>query len=244
MLHARHLLSITLATLFALSSLSAADDTKPADTKPATVLPVNRPQSGWEKRHELINERAKAGNVDVLFVGDSITQGWEGNAAAKVWEKYFGDLKPMNAGISGDRTQHVLWRLQNGNLENISPKLMVMMIGTNNAGSDSAADIAAGIKEIVKYYRDARPDSKVLLLAIFPRSEKPDERRAVVAEASKLAADVADGKMVHYLDIGEKFLQTDGTISKDIMPDFLHLSEAGYTIWAESITPKIKELLQ
>jgi len=243
MLHARHLLSLTLATLFALASLSAAEETKPAATKPATVVPVNKPDDWWGKRHELINDRAKAGNIDVLFVGDSITQGWEGKGAAKVWDKYFGDLKPMNAGIGGDRTQHVLWRLQNGNLENINPKLMVMMIGTNNSGSDSAADIAAGIKEIVKYYREARPDSKVLLLAIFPRSEKPDNHRAVVAEASKLAADVADGKMVHYLDIGEKFLQPDGTISKDIMPDFLHLSEAGYTIWAESITPKIKELL-
>ncbi len=243
MLHARHLLSLTLATLFALSSLSLAEETKPAATKPPTVVPVNKPDDWWGKRHELINDRAKAGNIDLLFVGDSITQGWEGNGAAKVWDKYFGDLKPMNAGIGGDRTQHVLWRLQNGNLKNINPKLMVMMIGTNNSGSDSAADIAAGIKEIVKYYREARPESKVLLLAIFPRSEKPDNHRAVVAEASKLAADIADGKMVHYLDIGVKFLQPDGTISKDIMPDFLHLSEAGYTIWAESITPKIKELL-
>jgi lysophospholipase L1-like esterase len=120
---------------------------------------------------------------------------------------------------------------------------MVMMIGTNNAGADSAEDIAAGIKEIVNYYRSVRPESKVLLLAIFPRSEKPDQPRTKVAEASKLAADIADGKMVYFLDIGSNFLQPDGTISKEIMPDFLHLSEKGYTLWAEAITPKIREIL-
>lgn len=240
MISSRRLLLVPLVCLFVAGLLPAAD---PADTKPATVVPVDRPDEWWQARQKVINDRAKNGNIDVLFAGDSITQGWEGKEASMVWNKYFGDLKPMNAGIGGDRTQHVLWRLQNGNLENINPKLLVLMIGTNNSGSDSAADIAAGIKEIVKYYRSARPESKVLLLAIFPRSEKPDERRENVAEASKLASDISDGKMVHYLDIGEKFLQPDGTIAKEIMPDFLHLSEDGYTIWAEAITPKIKELI-
>lgn len=213
------------------------------EAKPATVVPVSKPDAWWQARHQLINDRAKKGDVDVLFVGDSITQGWEGEGAAKVWEKYFGEFHPMNAGIGGDRTQHVLWRLQNGNLENIQPKLMVLMIGTNNAGADSAEDIAAGIKEIVTYYRSARPESKVLVLGIFPRSLNEDELRKKVADASRLTADIADGKQVFYLDIGAKFLQPDGTIDSGIMPDYLHLSEAGYTIWGENVAPEIKKLI-
>lgn len=240
----RRFITLTLAILsLGVGSLRAADTAVAEKIKPATALPVNKPDKWWEDRHQVINERAKKGNIDLLFVGDSITHGWEGKEASGVWDKYFAEFKPMNAGIGGDRTQHVLWRLQNGNLENINPKLMVMMIGTNNAGADSAEDIAAGIKEIVNDYRSVRPESKVLLLAIFPRSEKPDQLRTKVAEASKLAADIADGKMVHFLDIGSNFLQPDGTISKEIMPDFLHLSEKGYTLWAEAITPKIREIL-
>ena len=97
------------------------------------------------KRHESFNERAKQGDVDVIFLGDSITQGWEGKDAVPVWNKYYGARKAMNAGIGGDRTQHVLWRLDNGNIAGIKPKLAVIMIGTNNAGSDTPEDIAAGI---------------------------------------------------------------------------------------------------
>jgi len=238
------LAALSLTSLMETQSrLSAAEPAAEKKSQaPATAIPVAKPDKWWTERDKSISDRAKKGDVDVLFCGDSITQGWEG--VPGVWDKYFAEFKPMNAGIGGDRTQHVIWRLQHGNLENINPKLMVLMIGTNNSGADSAEDIAVGIKEVVKTYRAARPESKVLVLAIFPRSEKPDDaQRKKVAEASKLASDVADGKMVHFLDIGSKFLEPDGTLSKDIMPDFLHLSEKGYTIWAEAVTPEIKKLI-
>lgn len=229
-------------------------ETKPAETKPAaapttpavapadeTTTPLNRDGA----RHQTINTRAKenAGNVDLLFIGDSITQGWE-SAGKEVWEKVYGPRKAMNAGIGGDRTQHVLWRLENGNIEGISPKAAVLMIGTNNSGNNTSEQIAAGVKAIVAKLRKELPKTKVLVLAIFPRgADKNDPRRQVNEGANKLIAQTADNRHVYYLDIGPKFLEADGTLSKEIMPDLLHLSPAGYTIWAESIEGKVAEML-
>ncbi len=183
------------------------------------------------------------GEVDLLFLGDSITQGWEG-AGKDAWERHFGTLRPMNAGIGGDRTQHVLWRLENGNVKGITPKVAIVMIGTNNSGTDTADQIAAGIKAIVTSLRHKLPGTKILLLAIFPRGETPaDPKRKVNAAANDLIKPLDDGKHVFYLDIGPQFLTPDGTLEKQIMPDRLHLSPAGYEIWATAIRPKIDALL-
>ena len=140
------------------------------------------------------------------MIGDSITQGWEG-AGKDVWEKYYGKRNAVNLGIGGDRTQHVLWRLDHGNVDGISPKLAVLMIGTNNSGGNTAEEIGAGIQAIVKKLREKLPQTKVLILAVFPRSEKPDAMREKNAKASKIAAELADNKMVYFLDIGDKFLE-------------------------------------
>jgi beta-glucosidase len=138
----------------------------------------------------------------------------------------------------------VLWRLDNGNVEGISPKAAVLMIGTNNSGTNSSEEIADGVEAIVKQLRTKLPKTKVLVLAIFPRgANSSDTRRQVNTKANEIIAKLADGDMVHYLDIGPKFLADDGSLSKDIMPDLLHLSEKGYTIWAESIEAKVKELM-
>ncbi len=195
-------------------------------------------------RQNKINNRVKQGDIDLLFIGDSITQGWEG-AGKDVWAKYYGNRKAANLGIGGDRTQHVLWRLDNGNIEGISPKLAVLMIGTNNSnGNDNTAEeIGAGIEGIVKKLRKELPETKILILAIFPRGEKPSPQREKNAKASEIASKLADDKMVYYLDIGPKFLKEDGTLTKDIMPDLLHLSPQGYEIWAAAIEPKVKELM-
>ncbi len=206
------------------------------------------------KRYESMNARAKQaaekGDANILFIGDSITQGWEG-AGKDAWNKHFAPLNAINLGISGDRTQHVLWRLDHGNIDGMAkpsagsaPKLAVIMIGTNNSnGADNTAEeIGAGITQIVSSLRAKLPETKVLILAIFPRNEKPEAQREKNAKASEIASKSADGKMVHYLDIGPKFLTADGTLSKDIMPDLLHLSPKGYEIWAESIEAKVKEL--
>jgi beta-glucosidase len=148
-------------------------------------------------------------------------------------------------GFSGDRTQHVLWRLDNSNLEGLSPKLAIIMIGTNNSnGNDNTAEeIADGIIAVCHRLRTKLPRTRILLLAIFPRNAEPSAQRQKNARASLLASRAADGKMIYYLDINSKFLTKDGLLTKDIMPDYLHPNKAGYKIWAEAIAPKVAKLM-
>jgi lysophospholipase L1-like esterase len=165
----------TLAASCVLIALTSTSDAqRQPDGKNTAVVPAPR-DGGWMKRHESFNERAKKGDVDLVFIGDSITQGWEG-AGKEAWKKHYGNRKAMNLGIGGDRTQHVLWRLENGNIEGIKPKLAVVMIGTNNSnGNDYTADqISDGIKAIVGKLRDKLPETKILLLAVFPRGAMTD----------------------------------------------------------------------
>src|SRR5262249_35264815 len=141
------------------------------------------------------------------------------------WDKHYASRKALNLGISGDQTQHVLWRLDHGNLDGLAPKVAVVMIGTNNSGGgQTAEEIAEGIQRITDKLGEKLPKTKVLLLAIFPRGEKPDPQRELIAAVNQKIAKLADGKRVHYLDIGPKFVGADGTIDKAVMPDFLHLS--------------------
>jgi lysophospholipase L1-like esterase len=203
--------------------------------------PVPR-DANWTKRHDGFVEIAKKGGVDFLLMGDSITDGWRGRGKA-VYAEHFEPLKAANFGIGGDRTQHVLWRLQNGELDGIAPKLCMLMIGTNN-GKDSAEDVAAGITAIIKELQKKSPSTKVLLLGIFPRGEKPNPGREKNDKVNSIIAKLDDGgRTLKYLDIGEKFLSEDKTISKDLMPDFLHLTEAGYKLWAEAVLATVKEML-
>jgi beta-glucosidase len=190
--------------------------------------------------HQKFLERTKKGDVDLLFLGDSITQGWNNNA---VWQRYYAPRNVANYGIGGDRTEHVLWRIQNGEIDGISPKLVILMIGTNNSGSNSAEDIADGIKAIVKTLREKLPESKILLLGVFPRGAKPNPQRAKLDQVNEMISKLDDHAHVTYLDIGKAFLQPDGTLTKEIMPDFLHLSPKGYRIWAEAMEPTVWRLL-
>ena len=221
--------------LFSLSIIAA-------EKQHSAVKPVPR-GGGWMKRHNSFNTRVAKGKVDLVFIGDSITQGWEGKGRG-VWAKYYGKRNTVNLGIGGDRTQHVIWRLDNGNLKNITPKAAVIMIGTNNSGSNSSKEIADGVEVIVKQIRTKSPKTQILLLGVFPRgTNNADKRRKVNEGANAIFSKLEDGKHVHYLDIGPKFLQKDGTLTREIMPDLLHLSQKGYTIWAESIEAKLEELL-
>jgi beta-glucosidase len=209
----------------------------------AAIDPQPRKDEWWQKRHAAFNENVKkTPDTQLIFIGDSITQGWEG-AGKEAWAKHYAPRKAVNLGIGGDRTQHVLWRLDNGNLEGIKPKVAVVMIGTNNSGSDSAAHIADGITAIVKKLRTKLPETKVLLLGVFPRGEKTNAQREKLIEVNQTVAKLDDGKSVYYLDIGQNLMNPDGTIFKEVMPDFLHLSPKGYEIWAASIEVKLKELL-
>lgn len=229
----RKLLGLGLAVL-ALAPLPAT-----RAQAPATVTPVPR-EGGWRKLHQSFLDRAKKGNVDLLFLGDSITQGWHDN---ETWKRFYGPRNAANFGIGGDRTEHVLWRIQNGELEGIKPHVVVLMIGTNNAGSNSAEEIAAGVRAIVKELRSRVPEAHVLLLGVFPRSQKPDNRRAKLEQVNREIAGLDDGSHVTYLDIGKAFLNADGTISREIMPDFLHLSARGYRLWADAMEPTLWRLL-
>jgi lysophospholipase L1-like esterase len=217
------------------------------DQPGATPVPKD---GGWKKRHEGFVEEAKKGGFEVLFTGDSITDAWRNNPARKIWDATFAPLKAANFGISGDRTQHVLWRLQNGEFEGLTlPKVVVLMIGTNNIGQkdpESAASAIAGIQAIVKEIHKKSEKTRILLLGVFPRGEKADNpHRATIKEINAAAAKLDDGgKTLRFLDIGEKFLQPDGTLTKEIAPDFLHLSEKGYQIWADAIKEPLAELLK
>ena len=234
--------------LFAVVFLLAPQAVLGEDKKPSSdaVTPAPRKENkGWMSRHERFQARARQGNVEVLFLGDSITQGWEGNGK-QVWKERYEPLHAANFGIGGDRTQHVLWRLREGKeLEGIHPKVVVLMIGTNNTGSNSSEDIADGITAIVQELGTQRPDAKLLLLGVFPRSPKASDKiRDKIKAINERIAKLDDGKHVRYLDIGDKFLEKDGSLSKEIMPDYLHLSPKGYTIWADAIQPSLDEMLK
>ena len=229
----------TLTVLLLAISLTASADDKPQHS---AIKPVPR-QGRQLKRHESFNALVAKGNTDLIFIGDSITQGWEGKGK-NVWKEFYGERNAVNLGIGGDRTQHVLWRLDNGNIKGIAPKLAVIMIGTNNSGSNTSEEIFDGNKAIVDKLRKALPEMNILVLAVFPRGQNTnDKKRQVNEKANAMISKLADDKHVHYLDIGKNFLQDDGVLTHEIMPDLLHLSERGYTIWAESIEPSVKKLM-
>lgn len=234
----RRLAAALAGALFLASSVDLSAQAIP------TTTPAPRTDEWWVKMHEkFLGERKKAVEDDsckLLFLGDSITQGWGGNAT---WQKYYTPRGALNFGIGGDRTEHVLWRIQNGEIEGLHPKAVMLMIGTNNAGSNSADEIAAGVEAIVAELRKSLPDSEILLLGVFPRSEKPDATRAKLQKVNDRIAKLDADPKVHYLDIGKAFLEEDGSISKEIMPDFLHLSAEGYERWAKAVEPTLAKLL-
>jgi len=215
------------------------------------VIPVSR-IGGITNRQSLVLQRAKEapGNYDIEFIGDSITQGWEGKGS-NVWNKLSKQYRVINFGVSGDRTEHVLWRFEQGQLDGIKAKVAIVMIGTNTSGKNkdrtdayTDADILEGITAIVNQIRQRQPDTKILLLGIFPRGKAFCEQRGRLLEINQVLAKLDDGKHIFYLDFGSQYVENDGSISKDIMPDALHPNEAGYQIWAAAIEPKLKELLK
>lgn len=219
--------------------------------KSVATTPVERPEERNQQRHAKFNEISKEGTAEVVFLGDSITQGWEGKGKA-MWEQHFASMKAANFGIGGDRTEHVLWRLANGNFDGLKPKLVVLMIGTNNTGHQgrdgyacTAEQTAEGVKEILAVLEKKAPEAKVLLLGIFPRGPDAMDKFRVQNEATNaIVKTYADGKRVFWKDLGSVFLEKDGTLSKEIMPDLLHLNEKGYQMWAEAILPDVVALMK
>jgi beta-glucosidase len=201
--------------------------------------------SWWMPRHEEKLAEVAKGKIDLVMIGDSITHGWE-NAGRQVWNKYYKKRKPLNLGYSGDRTENVLWRLQHGEVEGISPKLAVIMIGTNNTGhrQEAPEHTALGIRYIIDELQHRLPKTKILLLAIFPREESPNGKlRKINDDINDIISGYAKIRNVSYLDINHVFLDPDGTLPKSIMPDLLHPQAKGYALWAEAMEPAITRLM-
>lgn len=215
----------------------------PVTSKATTPAPTT---SGWMARYKHFNELAAKGGFDVLFVGDSITHGWD-NGGKAVWDKEIAPFTAANFGISGERTEQVLWRFEHGNLDGkLNPKVMVFMLGTNNTGhrKDKPEEIAAGVGAIMKTFHARFPKAKILLLAIFPRGATATDPLRVNNEAANALLAKFDGHWnIKYLDINQKFLTPDGILSRAIMPDLLHPNAKGYQIWADAVVPEIKAAL-
>ena len=208
----------------------------------------------WQETHEQINEDVAQNEVDLLFVGDSIIHWFkkmpwhnEETCGVNVWRDYYAKRNAVNAGIMADKTQNVLWRLKNGNLEGIQPKLAVVMIGTNNIShQETPLQTAEGIRAIIECLHEKCPDTKVLLLAIFPRGEKADNKGRLQNE--KVNEIISGYDQIYpfltYLDINEVFLNDDGSVNKDLLHDHLHPSANGYKAWAEAMEPTIDALMR
>jgi len=255
------LLRLTVVPLFtaALAFAQPAATPAPAAAPERVDASAPIPKTGnarFFELHEKFLARAKSGPIGVLFLGDSITEGW--GKAPHVWEKFYGKLDAANFGIGGDQTQHVVWRIENGELDGIHPKVVVLMLGTNNSAGHTAEEIAAADKKIVELIRTKIPETKVLLLAIFPRGARRDKdgavtdpaitdatkRMAVIHDVNARLAKLDDGHDVRFLDLGKVFLGQDNRIPWPIMPDQLHPTAAGYQLWAEAMDPLLKEMLK
>lgn len=233
------------------ASAPARAPAPPAQKEPADVpafkgqTPVSK---GFLARHDkfLVDLKNLNGKCGVVFVGDSITDGWRQKNGKETFEKNYGSMDPYNIGIGGDRTQHVLWRLDHGEVDGISPKVAVLMIGTNNLAVNTDEEIVDGVTKIVKELNEKLPKTKVLLLGIFPRAHTAEDplRGRIKAINSQIAHLDDGGAHVKYLDFGVKFLEPDGTLSKEIMPDYLHPNAKGYEIWAEAMGPTLKSLME
>ena len=227
----------------------AWQENEPVQTEtPVTVQPVSRlEQDWWAERHELkLQAKQEMESVDLVLIGDSITHSWE-TTGREIWEKSFPDVATLNLGFSGDRTEHVLWRLANGQVDDIQPQAVMLLIGTNNTGHHlhDPADIAAGITAIVEDLQTRLPETQIVVLALFPYDRDPESPRRKNNQAvNTLIDDLHDGERVHYLDICAKFFNEDGEMTEEITPDFLHLSPAGYQIWADAVKPKLMEVLE
>ncbi len=233
---------LTLAGLLSFECQSAL----PAKISPpehSATTPV--PRQGVLGRHETLNELASRGNIDLVFLGDSITREWDVRGT-EVWQEYYGDRRAANFGVGAERTEHVLWRIDNGNFDGkLNPKLIVLQIGTNNVLQNTAEEIADGVLAITLRLRHKLPETKILLLAIFPRGINAQNIfRQKIAATNDILKTTVNDEAIHYLDISDHFLNEDGTISTEIMADYLHLTTQGYRIWARAIESKVSELLK
>jgi len=209
--------------------------------------PVDRKDDWWVKRQAENVEQMSKGNIELLLIGDSITHGWDNHR--ELYEKFFGAYKPINLGFSGDQTAHVLWRLDHLPLDKITPKVAMIMIGTNNIGhrdGSTPTETAEGIAAIVKKLKTQYPNLQIIVLKVFPRDEKPGgEYRQKVNDINATLPSMLKGMNgVYLLDINAGFLDKDGTLPKTIMDDFLHPGKEGYGHWGNAVGSALEILFQ
>jgi beta-glucosidase len=230
------LFSIAAAAIL-LTANSFGQDTNSA------IVPEPRSDK-WVARHEGFVQEAKQEQIDLLFLGDSITDFWR-TTGHNIWNKYYVPLHAVDFGISGDRTEHVIWRIDHGELDGLHPKVVVLMIGTNNSRSNSPAQIAEGIKVILDKVEDKCPSAKILLLGVFPRNTDKDNsaQREAPAKINAIISKFADGNRIVYLNINNVFVGPDGRVPVEIMPDFLHPNQHGYQLWAEAMDPTLFRMM-
>ena len=217
--------------------------TAPNPGGPAVAAPRPWAQADWRAQHDAFAARAAQGGIDVLFLGDSIAAFFT-TRAGDVWNREIAPLGTVaNFGIEGDRTQFVLWRVEHGELDGSQARVVVIMIGTNNLAAAQPAEIARGIAAIVAQVRARVPDAIVLLNAILPRGAPGDPLRAAAADVNARIATLADGEGVRFIDAGPRFVDAGGRIAPELMPDGLHLSPAGYEVWATVLRPAIADAL-
>ena len=236
------LTTLVLAMVIPAVPIAAADP-------PASLRPVPRDHDGAIRRPDECLRRVRESEpARVLFVGDSITQSWEGPGQG-VWAERIAPLGAINLGNSGDRTEHVLWRLEQAPLTRLEPEHVVLLIGTNNLGhgTSTADETLAGIVAVAKLLEAQCPKATIHLVEVFPRGERINPMRGDIAQinqavrafvAAENAGEAPDRYEIHA--IGDRFVKPDGSIPREIMPDFLHLTPAGYSIWAEAIVPELK----
>ncbi len=200
------------------------------------------------ERHRAYLAVGRRQPIDLLFLGDSITRRWE--EVPHLWQRYFGGLNAANFGVGGDATQNVIWRIENGELDGIHPAVIVLLIGTNNLGTNTPEEIVAAIGVIVRMIREKLPSTKVLLLAILPRGPQrrpPDGRAAFYQDGidavNRSLRRLEDGARVRFLDFGAKLLGPDGELLASHVPDGLHLVGPGYQVWAEAMGPLLSEMM-
>ncbi len=217
------------------------------------IAPVARTDRNSRTAHQQLLEKAKRGRIDVYFVGDSITRRWGATDYPDFlanWKKNFHGWNAANFGWGGDTVRNVLWRLQNGELDGVNPKVIVVMAGTNNigagrrAGGDEAkvAEVTKGLKAVLDVCREKAPDAVVILMGVTPRNDNP-AAMAVINKVNERIAQFADGKKVRYLNINDKLADKEGKLLAGMSPDRLHLSAKGYQVWADALKPVLTELL-
>ncbi len=199
-------------------------------------------QEEWLALHQQHLEIAEQGHHDILLLGDSILFGWQWPGRPEIWEKYFGHVETANLAASGDYIQHLLWRIENGRIGKISPRVTVLLIGANNLDEYEEKEIGKGIMKILNRVKRECVDSKIILTGIFPRGKEPDtSMRRKIITVNSMISQLADGNRVFFHDPGPALLEPDGSMTRKMFYDFCHPNVAGYARWAEQLDCFIKE---